>query len=125
VEGPVLVVELLRFAHELRDPSALDVPENGAKGGAVWPQELKMAEQLVEAMVDEWNPQKYRDEYHEDLLKLIDKKVKSGQTKALPAAERPSRRQGRGKVVDIMHLLRESVNKAGKSAAEPRRRKAS
>jgi DNA end-binding protein Ku len=125
VEGPVLVVELLRFAHELRDPSALDVPENGAKGGAVWPQELKMAEQLVEAMVDEWNPQKYRDEYHEDLLKLIDKKAKSGQTKALPAAERPSRRQGRGKVVDIMHLLRESVNKAGKSAAEPRRRKAS
>ncbi len=125
VEGPVLVVNLLRFAHELRDPSALDVAGNGAKEAAVAPQELKMAERLVEAMLGEWNPQKYRDEYHEDLLKLIDKKVKSGQTKALPAAERPLRPQGKGKVVDIMHLLRESVNKTGKNATEPRRRKAS
>lgn len=85
-----------------------------------------MAERLVEAMVSEWDPQEYRDDYHEDLLKLIDKKVKSGHTKALPAAQRPPRPQAKGKVVDIMHLLRESVNKAGKSAEERvRRRKAS
>lgn len=126
VEGPVLVVNLLRFAHELRDLSALDVPADSARSAAVSPQELKMAERLVEAMVSEWDPQKYRDDYHEDLLKLIDKKVKSGHTKALPAAQRPPRPQAKGKVVDIMHLLRESVNKAGKSAEERvRRRKAS
>ena len=126
VEGPVLVVNLLRFAHELRDLSALDVPADSARSAAVSPQELKMAERLVEAMVSEWDPQKYRDDYHEDLLKLIDKKVKSGHTKALPAAQRPPRPQAKGKVVDIMHLLRESVNKAGKSAEErARRRKAS
>ena len=76
-------------------------------------------------MVEEWDPEQYRDEYHEDLPKLIDRKVESGQTKALPAAERPARPQGKGKVVDIMNLLRESVNNAGKSVAEPRRRKAS
>lgn len=126
-EGPVLVVNLLRFAHELRDLSALGAPADNTKSAAaVSPQELKMAERLVEAMVSEWNPQKYRDDYHEDLLKLIDKKVKSGHTKALPAAQRPPRPQAKGKVVDIMHLLRESVNKAGKSAEEKaRRRKAS
>lgn len=126
VEGPVLVVNLLRFAHELRDLSALDVPADSARSAAVSPQELKMAERLVQAMVSEWDPQEYRDDYHEDLLKLIDKKVKSGHTKALPAAQRPPRPQAKGKVVDIMHLLRESVNKAGKSAEERvRRRKAS
>lgn len=126
VEGPVLIVNLLRFAHELRDLSALDVPADSARSAAVSPQELKMAERLVEAMVSEWDPQEYRDDYHEDLLKLIDKKVKSGHTKALPAAQRPPRPQAKGKVVDIMHLLRESVNKAGKSAEERvRRRKAS
>ena len=124
VEGPVLVVNLLRFAHELRDLSALDVPADSARSAAVSPQELKMAERLVQAMVSEWDPQEYRDDYHEDLLKLIDKKVKSGHTKALPAAQRPPRPQAKGKVVDIMHLLRESVNKAGKSAEErvPRRK---
>jgi DNA end-binding protein Ku len=123
-EGPVLVVNLLRFAHELRDLSALGAfADNTKSAAAVSPQELKMAERLVEAMVSEWNPQKYRDDYHEDLLKLIDKKVKSGHTKALPAAQRPPRPQAKGKVVDIMHLLRESVNKAGKSAEEKARRR--
>ena len=125
VEGPLLVLNLLRFTHELRNTSALDLPAAGEKGAAVSSQELKMAERLVDAMVSEWNPQQYRDEYHEDLLKLIDKKVKAGETKALATAEHPARRQGGGKVVDIMHLLRESVSKASKSAAEPRRRKAS
>ncbi|HEX9146619.1 MAG TPA: Ku protein, partial [Candidatus Binatia bacterium] len=48
VEGPVLVVNLLRFAHELRDLSALDVPADSARSAAVSPQELKMAERLVE-----------------------------------------------------------------------------
>lgn len=125
VEGPLLVLNLLRFMHELRDASALDLPAASEKGAAVSPQELKMAERLVDAMVSKWNPQQYRDEYHEDLLKLIDKKVKVGETKVLAPAEHPPRQQGKGKVVDIMHLLRESVNKASKSAAEPRRRKAS
>ena len=44
-DGPVLILNLLRFSHELRDPSALDVPE--AKSAAGSNQELKMAEQLV------------------------------------------------------------------------------
>jgi DNA end-binding protein Ku len=127
VEGPVLVVNLLRFAHELRDASALDLPGDEEKGSAVSPQERKMADQLVEAMTKDWDPETYRDDYHEDLLKLIDKKVQSGQTKVPATAERPTRPQGKGKVVDIMHLLRESLNKtAAKSAEEPaRRRKAS
>jgi DNA end-binding protein Ku len=125
VEGPALVVNLLRFAHEVRDPAALELPANGQKGAPISPQELRMAEQLVQAMAGDWEPQKYRDDYHDDLLKMIEKKVESGQTKAVATAEhRP--REGKGKVVDIMHLLRESLDKAGKTAEEPaRRRKAS
>jgi DNA end-binding protein Ku len=117
-------LNLLRFAHEVRDASGLDVPSEKEKA-AVSPREITMAERLVETMVGEWNPQNYHDEYREDLLKLIEKKVKSGQTKALAVSKRPPRPQGRGKVVDIMHLLRESVEKAAKNAEEPRRRKAS
>jgi DNA end-binding protein Ku len=121
VVGPMLILNLLRFSHELRDPSALEVPEAVPSSN----QELKMAGQLVQAMAGKWNPKKYRDEYHQDLLQMIDKKIKSGQTKATEPAEpmQPSKRQG--KVVDIMHLLRQSMDQAHKKSESPRRRRAS
>ena len=123
VEESVLVLNLLRFSHELRDPAALDVPEADSARGSN--QELKMAEQLVETMAGKWNPKKYRDEYHQDLLQMIDKKIKSGQTKAIEPEEpvRPAKRQG--KVVDIMHLLRQSMEHARKRNEPRRSRKAS
>lgn len=119
-QGPLLIVNLLRFPNELRDPCQLDVP----KRLDISNQEVKMAERLVEAMVGEWDPEKYRDEYREDLLKLIDKKIQSGQTKAVASAEKRPAPKRQGKVIDIMHLLQRSVEQAKK--AEPqRRRKAS
>ena len=121
--GPLLILNLLRFPHELRDPSTLDVPETGAAAGSN--QELKMAEQLVETMAGKWNPKKYRDEYHQDLLRLIDKKIKSGQTKAIGPAESAPRPKPQGKVIDIMHLLRQSMEQAHQKNEPARRRKAS
>ena len=120
---PLLILNLLRFPHELRDPSTLDVPETGAAAGSN--QELKMAEQLVETMAGKWNPKKYRDEYHQDLLRLIDKKIKSGQTKAIGPAESAPRPKPQGKVIDIMHLLRQSMEQAHQKNEPARRRKAS
>jgi DNA end-binding protein Ku len=121
--GPLLILNLLRFPHELRDPSALDVPETGTAAGSN--QELKIAEQLVETMAGKWNPKKYRDEYHQDLLRLIDKKIKSGQTKAIGPVEAAPRPKQQGKVIDIMHLLRQSVEQGHKKNEPSRRRKAS
>jgi DNA end-binding protein Ku len=123
VDGPVLILNLLRFSHELRDASKLGVPEPRSTGGSN--QELKMAEQLVETMAGKWDPKKYRDEYHQDLLKMINKKITSGETKTIEPSEvaLPPKRQG--KVVDIMHLLRQSMEQAHKKNEPPRRRKAS
>ncbi|MGH7833042.1 MAG: Ku protein [Candidatus Binatia bacterium] len=122
-EGPLLICDVLRFAHELRDPKQLDIAELYAKRLGISEREIKMAEQLVQAMSGEWNPEKYRDEYREDLLELIDKKVKTGRTKGVgPEEKRPSRAEG--KVVDIMHLLKRSVEQAGKKEEPSRRRKA-
>jgi len=122
-DGPVLILNLLRFSHELRDPSALDVPAARSTQGSN--QELKMAEQLVETMAGKWDPKKYRDEYHQDLLQLIDKKIKSGQTKAIEPAEAAPRPKQQGKIIDIMHLLRQSVEQGHKKNEPLRRRKAS
>jgi DNA end-binding protein Ku len=109
-QGSLLVLNILRYAHELRDPSQLELPQTNVKG-AVSSQEIKMAEQLVENMVGEWSPGKYRDEYYEDLLNLIQKKIKAGKTKVVePAGEAPPPKR-EGKVINIMDLLRQSVKK--------------
>jgi DNA end-binding protein Ku len=128
-QDPLLILNLLRFPDELRDPSSLDLPKNGTRSAAVSAQEIKMAERLVETMVGKWQPEKYRDEYHDDLMKLIEQKIESGKTKVVETAKPGATREQRGKVIDIMHLLRQSVERADQQAGRrqetPRRRKAS
>jgi len=118
--GPVLVLILLRFAHELRDAGALAVPGDSNIGA----KEIDMAERLVETMIDKWRPEKYRDEYRDDLLKLVEEKVKSGKTKVIEE-EKPEAARRPGKVIDIMELLKRSVEQGRRrEQAAPRRRKA-
>ncbi len=94
--GEVLTLELLRYAHELRDPSELDVP--GGKAG-VTDREIDMAERLVEGMVSAWEPEKYKDTYRQDLMKMIEKRVEAGQlessARAHAEAEGGPRQRGR------------------------------
>jgi DNA end-binding protein Ku len=115
----VLVVHLLRYAHELRDAGALDLPAEGTRANGISDGEVKMAERLVEAMYGEWNPEKYRDEYRDDLLAVIEHKVESGQTEVV-VDESPVTEKRPAKVVDIMELLKRSVQQAEK--AEPKKR---
>lgn len=107
-EGDVLVLNLLRFAHELRDAGEIEVPHGRA---GVTDRELEMAERLVEGMVSDWDPEKYRDTYESDLMTLIEKRVKSGDTAAV---ETPVPRPKEGNVVDLMALLKRSVEVSGK-----------
>jgi DNA end-binding protein Ku len=112
-QGDVLVLNLLRFAHELRDAGELEVP-HGKSG--VSDRELEMAERLVEGMVAEWDPEKYRDNYENDLMTLIEKRVKSGDTAAV---ETPVPHRQEGNVVDLMALLKRSVEVSGEKKAKP------
>jgi DNA end-binding protein Ku len=124
-QGHALILNLLRFQHELRDSKELDIPEAGSKARAISAGELQMAERLIEAMSGPWNPAKYRDEYREDVEKLIETKIKSGRPKAISGDGKAAVRQTGGKVVDIMSLLQRSVAQAQKKEDAPRRRKAS
>lgn len=124
VEAGVLVLNLLRFPEELRDASKFDSAKRPAGNSSVSSRELKLAEQLVESMVAHWHPQKYRDEYRDDLVKLIQRKIKSGQTKTIAPAK-PARPAASGKVIDIMHLLRRSMDQVRKKSEPQPGRKAS
>jgi DNA end-binding protein Ku len=121
-QGHALILNLLRFQHELRDSKGLDIPEAGSKSRAISAGELQMAERLIEAMSGPWNPAKYRDEYREDVEKLIEKKIKSGRPTAISGEGKAAARQTRGKVVDIMSLLQRSVAQAQKKDDAPRRK---
>jgi DNA end-binding protein Ku len=120
--GDVLTLELMRYAHELRDPSELDVP-SGKEG--VSEKELEMAERLVEGMVEAWDPEKYKDEYRKDLMKMIDERVEAGQLESSPEPAEKPQRAARGQVVDLMALLKRSVEEGPATAKKaPAKKKA-
>ncbi|MEP7125136.1 MAG: Ku protein [Byssovorax sp.] len=107
-QGDLLVLEILRFAHELRGTEGLPLPKAPAKAARVTPRERAMAEELIESMRSDWKPERYHDSYHDDLLKLIERKAKTGKVAA------PKKREAaRGNVVDLMSLLRKSVEARG------------
>ncbi|HTL61811.1 MAG TPA: Ku protein [Nitrospira sp.] len=125
----IILMNTLRYSNELRETNELDVPSANLKEVGVNPREVEMARRLVEGMSGRWKPDEYRDTYHEDLLALIEKRVKAGQTEVItePAPEEEER-PAKGQVVDLMALLKKSVEAKGKvrrpaAAAKRRGRK--
>lgn len=109
--GSALVLELLRYPHEIRDTSDLDLPAADLETLGVTDKEMALAEQLVQAMVEPFDPAALVDSYRDDLLSLIRRKVETGEVSAPPteASEEPPA----GEVVDIMTLLKRSLDQAG------------
>lgn len=118
--GKVLVLNLMRFANELRDPSDLKLPESNAATA----KEIEIAEQLVNGMAAAWEPKKYHDTYREDLLQLIERKVKAGDTETV-SDEEDSPPHKTAEVIDLMALLKRSVEAAGSKAKHAPAKKAS
>jgi DNA end-binding protein Ku len=110
----VLVVNLLRYAHELRDPAKLDLPAKSAGKGLA--RELAIAEKLIEAQSGEFHPEEFKDEYRDDLLKLLKKKA----TSAVEVEKiEPGKPEEASNVRDLMSLLKRSVE-GGAERSTPR-----
>ncbi len=108
----VIVLEILRYPHELRDAKDLSVPR-GMQG--VSDREIQMAERLVEGMVTGWDPERYKDTYDKDLRGMIKERVKAGQLEESPEPpEEEKRPAARSNVVDLMALLKQSVEDGGR-----------
>ena len=98
-----MLLTTLHWPDEIRSTKELDLP---AEDFDFKPAERKMAEQLVEAMTDAFDPARYKDEYREALLSVINAKVE-GVEIAAPEPEEEST-----KIVDLMKLLEASVKAA-------------
>ena len=68
-QDDLMVLNALRYADELKQPSELKVPKAKVTG-----KELDMALRLVKDMEDEWRPEKFHDTYREDVLKRVKEK---------------------------------------------------
>ncbi len=118
-QDEVLLLNTLRYPDELRDVKDLDLPDALHKQ-KVAPRELELALRLVEDLAGKWQPEKYKDSYREDLLARIREKVKKGQTEEITAPEKEPRAGRSGNVIDLMALLKKSVEKTAEE--KPRRR---
>lgn len=126
VQDRVLVLNVLRYASELRDPSRLRVPGPNLKALRVSDREIRMAERLIAEMTGPWEPERYRDEYRDELMAFIKKRGRAGRLASAAEPEEEPARRPRADVIDIADLLRKSL--AGKGSrtrsrpAEERRR---
>lgn len=111
VVNDVIVLNLVRYPEELRPVEDLNLPAANSKRTQVTDKEIKMALSLVNDMTEPWDPSKYQDTFKQDLLALIKKKVKAGQTHALtePDEEEESTHKA-SNVVDLMALLKRSID---------------
>src|SRR5437867_5702321 len=119
-ENGALVLELMHFADELADPGKLHVPKKTGVGK----REMNMAKSLIDSMSSKWNPEKYKDDYREALMEVIEEKVEAC---GKEVEESLKKRTKRKKVIDLVSVLQKSLEETGakkKTAGKSRAKKA-
>jgi DNA end-binding protein Ku len=97
-----LVMYTMRHAKEVR--SMDNIEELGNVPSKVKPEEIRLAKQVIENFEGELNLEEYRDEYQDELQRIIDAKI-AGQEVVAPVEEAPP------KVVNLMDALRQSLDR--------------
>jgi len=101
VKDNALLLNTMHFADEVRDAEGIPSAEADVNEG-----EAKMALQLVDAMSDEFDAGKYKDQYNDALLQIIEKKLKGKPIRAKKEAQAPTN------VLDLMSRLKESIDQS-------------
>jgi DNA end-binding protein Ku len=109
-QDEVLLMDTLRYADELKSVDELGIPESALHHKAS-PKELDMALRLIDDMAEKWRPEKFKDTYRDDLMARIKEKVKKGQTEEITAPEKGAKEPASADVIDLMALLKKSVEK--------------
>jgi len=100
--GKALAISTMLYADEVVSQDELEgLPDAHAKPGE---REMKMAEQLIESLGAEFDIRKYKDDYRQQVLALLERKAEGEEIVAEAPAEEP-----RGKVVNLMEALQKSL----------------
>jgi|SRR5947209_8315829 len=101
-----LVLELMHFADELVDTGKLNIPKKAEVGK----RELHMATALIDSMSAKWDPEKYKDDYRQALMHVIEEKVEAG---GKEIEEKPRKAAKPTKVIDLVKVLQQSLEQSG------------
>ncbi|MPW18475.1 Ku protein [Paraburkholderia sp. CNPSo 3157] len=116
--GPVLALNTLRWSKEVRSLDEFKLPDESAKKSGVTTRELDMAKKLIDDMSDTWDPSKYKDTFRDDILALVDKKVRAGKIEEVMDIETPRQSRPSADILDLSDLLKRSLGRGkGKPAA--------
>ena len=110
----VLTMETLLFADEVIEPDKIDEMPDGSKGKTT-KKELEMAQQLIDSLSSEFEPEKYRDEYRDRVLDLIERKAQGEEIVVEAPKEEPK------KVPDLMAALEASIAGAKRQGGTAKR----
>ena len=118
VVGEALVLEIMRFAHELVDATGISFPS----GEGLRPQEMQMAQQLIANLAEPFEAAKYTDDYRANLMRIIKAKMKGKKIEVRAPAAEPEESQ----VIDLMSRLKESIEQGrkGRDTARAKRKTA-
>src|SRR6059036_975555 len=105
-EDGALVLELMHFADELADPGKLHVPKKTDVGK----REMNMAKSLIDSMSSKWDPEKYKDDYRQALMEVIEEKVEAG---GKEIEEKRKKSPKPTKVIDLVSVLQRSLEETG------------
>ncbi len=111
-QGDALVLELLRFHQELIELSDFDLPGGQLREYSVAKKEIDLATKLISGMTMKWNASKFHDEYRDALMKLVERKIKTGKTEEIEdvdADETPV-----SQTINFMDVLKRSVEHTAK-----------
>jgi len=106
----MITLNTMRFAHEIVDSSELNLPK-----ADISEKEMALANTLIDSMSDKFEPAKYKDDYYEKVMEVVQNKIQ-GVAPSAPAvaAKTP------GKVVDLMEILKQSLKETtSKKKEEP------
>ena len=103
--GKGMMMNTLNWPDEIRSAEGLKGLEGEVK---INPKELEMAKALIESLADSFDPARYKDEYKEAVMKVVQAKIDGEVIEAMPAPQT-------AKVMDLMEALRASVDAAKKS----------
>ncbi|RZJ31865.1 MAG: Ku protein [Flavobacterium sp.] len=106
VEDDVILLIQIRFNQDLRDPNEVKIPDNVK----IEKKELDMAMSIINQLTDKFEPEKYKDTYKDELIKLIKKREKekpkkgkqTADTEETPKAKKPAKD-------DLLELLKASL----------------
>jgi DNA end-binding protein Ku len=123
--GPMLALNTLRWATEVRDFDEFKLPPEGMKATGVTARELEMAKKLINDMSDKWDPAQYHDTFHDDIMALVDRKIRAGKTEEFTEVEAPRESRQSADILDLSDLLKRSLGRSkGKPTAAARKRTA-